>query len=165
MAFDADDEGDFQKVVNPRKKHFQKEEAEKVQENAKSCSVEQPKATALQANMTDESDNSALTKKDAHVEDKTTPSAAIPAPWLRKTVANQNDDQKGLKRIQIEEEEVRQIELQIKRENQRREQEIQKQRVMTKPMWKPVVVEHAAGKEKKKMSMHLSNLQRMEFNK
>jgi hypothetical protein len=70
------------------------------------------------------------------------------APGLRKAVANQNDDQNSLKRIQIEEEEVRQIELQIKRENQRREQDIQKQRVMAKQIWKPVVAENAADKEK-----------------
>lgn len=196
MNFDADDEGEFQRVENPRKKRFQNEnEALQSSEKAKVHGSEPPKATAAAAatmkmateprveekstqpampapwfkkvvvcqnddksvnniqftfaentaNMQPvawpkiapiQSEEGKAGKKCAKEEEKRSNQPAMVAPWLKKSTTNQHDDEKSLKKIQIEEEKVRKVELQMRRDREKHERELKRQGELSQPRWK-----------------------------
>ncbi|KAL7024674.1 hypothetical protein ACKWTF_013159 [Chironomus riparius] len=156
-SYDIGDEGEFRVVGSLRRKKFQKEKCDKAKENGPQSSrsatrLPEGKITVIKNDLrvlnTDvkevksNNDISQIIINQLNKVEEKSKLPTMPAPWIDKVLVNKKESE-NLKRIQIEEEEIRQIEMQIKREKElekaKKEQEL-KQRV-AQLSWNIVVTE------------------------
>ncbi|XP_070509408.1 GRB10-interacting GYF protein 2-like [Chironomus tepperi] len=157
-TYNGDEEGEFRLVGNLKRKKFQKEKYEKFKENGPQSSrsaskLPDGKITVIKNDLRtsngdvksvkSNNDVSQIIMNQINKVEEKSKCPAMPAPWIEK-VAVSNIESENLNRIQIEEEEIRQIEMQIKREQEivkaKKEQEV-KQKV-TQLSWNVVVTEN-----------------------
>lgn len=130
MNFDADDEGEFRLVGNVKRKKFQKETPEKQQEKKftedyhsqqffNSKPLPRPQNDSNKSHEIQPSEPINVAKKATEERSK---HPALPAPWKDKVKVDRTASE-NLKRIQIEEEELRQIKREMELEKLKKEQE------------------------------------------
>jgi len=157
--FDADDEGEFRVVGNLKRKKFQKEakeKPEKVKDNGPQLSRSatklpdgrltiikndlKPVNTDVKSVKSNNDISQLIINQLNKVEEKSN-LPAMPAPWIDKVAVSRTESE-NLKRIQIEEEEIRQIEMQIKREKELEKIKKELDQKVNQMSWNVVVTEN-----------------------